>query len=242
MILNAENISKLKELGLDVYGLNRRLPDKLVFEPPCSIKFAHIEHSTEIGAFSYVVSGFLFAVKIGRYCAFGENVQIGRQDHPTTWLSTSPFLYLKNQEILQCGEQFDNVLQKDPFPPRAGHPPTRLRKTEIGHDVWIGHGAYIKAGVKIGNGAIVAAHSVVTKDVPDYAVVAGNPAQIKKLRIPEPYIDQLLQLEWWNYTPKQLANVKFYDLPSAIEQIQKLRNDEEPYRPSVMSIEQISGN
>lgn len=69
----------------------------------------------------------------------------------------------------------------------------------IGSDVWIGRDVKVLTGVRIGNGAIVAAHSVVTKDVPSYSLVAGNPAVVKKMRFEENEISALLQMEWWNW-------------------------------------------
>lgn len=78
-------------------------------------------------------------------------------------------------------------------------PPDRPRKaatqhivTYIGHDVYIGHGAFIRPGITIGHGAVVAANAVVVKDVPPYAVVAGNPAMVKKFRLPESLIPRML--------------------------------------------------
>jgi len=69
--------------------------------------------------------------------------------------------------------------------------------TTIGHDVWIGHAAVIMPGVTVGNGAIVAAGTVVTRDVPAYAIVAGNPGSVVRYRFDEQAIRRLLQLEWW---------------------------------------------
>lgn len=74
----------------------------------------------------------------------------------------------------------------------------------IDHDVWIGRNVKILTGVVIYSGAIVAAHSVVTKDVPPYAVVAGNPARIKKFRFPPEMIQQLLDIAWWNWSDKKI--------------------------------------
>ncbi len=68
----------------------------------------------------------------------------------------------------------------------------------IGNDVWIGSGALILSGASIGDGAVVAAHSVVTKPVPPYAIVAGNPARVVKYRFDEATIQELLALKWWD--------------------------------------------
>ena len=73
----------------------------------------------------------------------------------------------------------------------------KLRQTIIGHDTWIGHGAVIKPGLKIGHGAVVGSSSVVTKDVPDYAIVVGNPAKIIRYRFDEQTIKSLLHITWW---------------------------------------------
>ena len=69
--------------------------------------------------------------------------------------------------------------------------------TTVGHDVWIGHGAVILPGVTIGNGAIIAAATVVTRDVPAYAIVGGNPGTVLRYRFDETTIQRLQQLEWW---------------------------------------------
>ncbi len=76
----------------------------------------------------------------------------------------------------------------------------RSRPVQVGHDSWIGHGAVIMKGVTVGNGAIVGAHSVVTKDVPPYAVVAGAPARFIKWRHPQAVADRLQALAWWDWT------------------------------------------
>jgi Acetyltransferase (isoleucine patch superfamily) len=81
---------------------------------------------------------------------------------------------------------------------------------EIGNDVWIGTHALIKGGVKIGNGAIVGAYAVVTKDVDDYTIVAGNPARPIRKRFTEEQISMLLSREWWNYSEEELLEKATY--------------------------------
>ncbi|HVE23403.1 MAG TPA: CatB-related O-acetyltransferase [Acidocella sp.] len=176
------------------------LPDRTIFESPCSLKWMKAEHSLELGAFSYAVSGYYFAVKIGRYTSIGEAVQIGRGSHPVNWGSTSPLFYQPHRLVL---DQTRPEATSFVFNP----PDHKVETTIIGHDVYIGHGAFIAQGVTIGDGAVVGAYAVVTKDVPPYAVVVGNPATIVKLRFPAKTIARMQTIAWWRYA--------FWDLPGA---------------------------
>ncbi len=109
--------------------------------------------------------------------------------------------------------------------------------TYIGHDVYIGHGAFIRPGVTVGHGAIVAANSVVVKDVPPYAVVAGNPAVVKKYRIPEHLIDRMLAVAWWRFAPWQLRDIDVTDPVIALTQLEELCQKLMPYEPGFKSIQ-----
>jgi phosphonate metabolism protein (transferase hexapeptide repeat family) len=80
----------------------------------------------------------------------------------------------------------------------------RSHRVHIGHDVWIGHGAIVLPGRSVGTGAVVAAGAIVTKDVPAYTIVAGNPARIIKRRFPEAVTNRLAQLAWWDWDHETL--------------------------------------
>lgn len=143
--------------------------------------------NSSFGKYSYCGSGCVFVnCHIGRYCSIADNVAAGLASHPLHWVSTSPAFY-------RCGERQSipndmAVLNYDPCP----------EETVIENDVWIGFGAIIKAGVHIGNGAVIAMGSVVTHDVPDYAVVGGNPARIMKYRYSDELIARFLDTRWWD--------------------------------------------
>lgn len=85
--------------------------------------------------------------------------------------------------------------------------------------MWIGEGAFLRAGVTIGHGAVIAARAVVTSDVPPYAIVAGTPARVIRYRFEPEVIERLLELAWWNYGLSALDGVDFTDVAQAMNQI-----------------------
>lgn len=123
---------------------------------------------------------------IGKFCAIAKGVQfiMNGANHKLCGFSTFPF-YI-----------FGNGWEKSM--PQPGDLPFK-GDTVIGNDVWIGYKALIMPGVKIGNGAIISSRSVVTSDVPAYAVVGGNPAKVIKKRFPDETIEALENLAWWDW-------------------------------------------
>jgi acetyltransferase-like isoleucine patch superfamily enzyme len=129
---------------------------------------------------------------IGSFCSLANNVTIGGAAHPLAFLSTSP-VFLSHKDSVKT------KFSRHDYLPQI--------RTEIGHDVWIGDGAYVKAGVKIGHGAAVGMGAVVTKDVPPYAVVGGNPARILKYRFRPEVIEALLHWAWWDLPAAELQAI-----------------------------------
>ena len=230
-ILYAQGIEVLRRPGA---GGAVSLPRHTVLEAPSSLKWTAFDHSIELGAFSYQVSGTCIAARIGRYCSFGEDVQIGRQNHPVTWASTSPAFYL-GDKMIELADGFRGAADYHAYCINADEAPTQARITTIGNDVWIGHGAMICAGVTIGDGAIVAAHAVVSKDVPPYGVVAGNPAVIKRFRLPVQLISPMLRCRWWRFAPWQLAHLNPARPEAFIAGVFQMA-DAEPFAPSVIDL------
>lgn len=178
--------------GLRQLGRN----SELLFEPHVSFGDAVLVKCPrlEIGAYSYLRSACeLYAVSsIGRFCSIGNNVIIGldRHEHPMNWLSTS----LYNSTLTEKYQQANSSVRSD---------------VTIGHDCWIGRDACIMSGVHIGNGAIVAARSVVTSDVPAYAVVAGTPARVLRYRFSDEWIARLEAVRWWDFPVDVLDQLDF---------------------------------
>lgn len=229
---------RLSKAGVEVLSRGMlssvTLPRKTRIEAPAGLKWTEVGHSLNLGAFSYQVSGHIFAARVGRYCSFGEEVQIGRQDHPTGWLSSSPAFY-RGGKIFELGDGFAGARDFAGFAPQPGVAPTTLKITKIGHDVWIGHGATIRAGVTIGTGAIVAGGAVVVKDVPPYAVVAGNPAVIKKFRLPPELIGRMMRSRWWRFAPWQLAHLDVTQPQEVLKGIEAMA-DAPPFEPSIVDL------
>lgn len=216
------------------------LPLESQFEPPCSIKTLSSEMSLELGAFSYAVSGYFFGVEIGRYCSIGEGVQVGRHSHPLDFGSTSPLFYRNKSAVLGKSVNHPEANQDHSF--KVNRAPTIFKKTTIGNDVYIGHDAFIMPGVTIGNGVIIGARSVVTKDVPNYAIVAGTPAKIIRYRFNEEIINGLCYSEWWKFSLRQLQNIEPDNPESFINESQKLTEQgEKEYQPKIITIKQFQG-
>lgn len=243
-VLLTENfIAKLHKRGVNtLWSPNvAHLPMACQFEPPCSIKWMSIVHSCTLGAFSYAVSGYYFAASIGRYTSIGESIQMGRSDHPLNWLSTSAIQYLPKKEFFDVGYDFpggDRYAGIESFGTAITSAPMRIKPITVGNDVWIGHGAYIRPGVHIGNGAIIGGHAVVTNNVPPYAIAAGNPARVRRMRFPEPIIERLEKLQWWRYAIWDLQGVQFDKIELAMDQVEERIKQGliVPYQPDLVKL------
>jgi len=233
------SLAALRARGIEVFARDDtgtvRLPRGRI-EAPASLKWTEYEHSIVLGAFSYQVSGHACAARIGRYCAFGEDVQIGRQNHPLDWISTSPAFYL-GARMFDLEEGFAGAGEWQSHVPGGPARPTAVRVTTIGNDVWIGHGAYVAAGVTIGDGAVVAAQAVVTRDVAPYAVVAGNPARQRRTRLPEALIPRLLASRWWRFAPWQINHLDPSEPEAFLDGLSKME-DVTAFVPDIVRLEQ----
>lgn len=153
-------------------------------------------YKVDVGMYSY---GSVFdkdfniggkSVTVGKYCSFASNIHYFGANHPMNYVSMSPYFYNKS-----FGKNVVDIKRSE---------------LTIGNDVWCGYGVIITNGCKtIGNGSVIAAGAVVTKDVPPYAVVAGIPARVIKYRFSKEIIDVLEKSKWWDMEPDAL--LKCYD-------------------------------
>ncbi|MDH4414373.1 MAG: CatB-related O-acetyltransferase [Rhizobium sp.] len=184
------------------------LPDGTVYRDTVYLKNVIDHPRMEIGDYSYFThsgkpedTATVLAPYLGHACRerliIGKFVQIARgsyfitssANHPMAGFTTYPFRIFK--------------------PETFGYKDLPVKDTVVGHDVWIGHDAAIMPGVHIGNGAIIAARAIVTRDVPPYSVVGGNPAETIRMRFPAEVIEALLALAWWDWPLDKIeANLK----------------------------------
>lgn len=165
-----------------------------------------------MGKGSYIAKNSYIEGKIGRFCSIAQNCTIIQGTHPYTYpfVSTSPIFY---STLKQNGKSYTSENKYAEY---------RYAKEKyavvIGNDCWIGYGASIIAGVTIGDGAVILAHAVVTKDVPPYAIVGGIPAKIIRYRYNREDIEFLLKLQWWNKTDSWIKeHAKYFNDFSKLE-------------------------
>ena len=132
----------------------------------------------------------VYRAVIGEFTSIANGVVLGGARHPMEWVGMSPVFYAGRDSIKTKFAEHHL-----PIPP----------KVQIGNDVWIGRSAIVLSGVSIGNGAVVGAGAVVTKSVPPYAIVAGNPARIIRYRFPEQIVLELESIHWWSLSDERLS-------------------------------------
>ena len=147
----------------------------------------------EIDDYSYVMEDTrIFNAAIGRFGNIAAQVRINPTNHPMSRASLHHFTY---RPVAHFMAEADETEVAD----------WRLRhKVTVGHDVWIGHGAIVLPGVSVGLGAIVGVGSVVTKPVPDFTIVAGNPARMIRRRVSEHVEAALKRIAWWDWPRERL--------------------------------------
>nr|WP_250806929.1 CatB-related O-acetyltransferase [Ensifer adhaerens] len=187
---------------------------RLKVEVPVSINSAAFAAECSLGFMSYVGMGArVTATDIGRYCAIAPNVEIGPAEHPTSWFSIHPFQYNGTKQFDHT-DHYASIVGNQSFNGNAS-------RTTIGNDVWIGDGVFIRRGTKIGDGAIIAARSVITKDVPPYSIVVGVPGRVIRSRFSAALVDRFLRVKWWDFDISPLkGKMDFQDSQAALDAIE----------------------
>lgn len=148
---------------------------------------------TELGDYSYLGPGCMVAdAQIGRFCAIAAQVRIGAPNHPLDRPSQHRFTY--------CPEYYTATAERD----HSFFKQRRDDRVVIGNDVWIGHAVIVMPGVNVGDGAVLAAGAVVTRDVAPYTIVGGVPARQIRERFNRQIAAQLSRIAWWNWPPETI--------------------------------------
>lgn len=180
----------------------------------------HCKFKGHLGLGSYIGDNSKLEAKIGRFTSIGPRVSCNLGVHPfhAPYVSSSPCFYSLAK---QCGDTFatEQLFNEWPNMNEKGI------GIEIGNDCWIGEGVFIVGGVKIGDGAVVLAHAVVTKNVPDYAIVGGVPAKVVGYRYDEETRQFLIESKWWNHDIDWFK--KHWRLMSDIEELKQYYKEHE---------------
>lgn len=171
--------------------------------------YAEISDST-LGEYSYIAQfSVVNQCEIGKFCSIGHGAYVGLWEHNLAVSTHSFYLYESSGGFVHGYRNYDRDSET----------------TRLGNDVWVGANAVVLKGKTIGDGAIVGASSVVTKDVPPYAIVVGNPARILKYRFDAEQIAFLLRLKWWNLPRERIQEMVDKELFYSLEKLQAYARD-----------------
>lgn len=242
MILKKDICSKMGGINIredtDVCVLNGY--ESVKIELPIRMQGGKIQCG-EIGAFTYFNRDVVvrYVKKIGRFCAIGPDVLMGLPEHDIDSISGNIIFPSWDSDWSNAFSTYvkDNYAIEQIRIKQRENLGIRKRFIEIGNDVWIGARAIISRGVKIGDGAVVAAGAVVTKNVEPYSIVGGVPAKLIRYRFEKKVIKELGELKWWEYGPDIFKNIDISDIEESIKKAkEKIAEGIEKYDAEVIEI------
>lgn len=245
VLLNKDSLDWLmeKRLFLNYPGQNRLKSGLTViqFHDNCEVEpyvgfYGGGLSLCRMGSFSFSNSAIQdLSLQVGRYCSLSFGLTVAKMRHPLEYVTTAHFTYHGNSNdvayaIADFAKDYDTFYKN----PQKAAP-------VIEDDVWIGQGVFLNRGVRIGRGAVVAAQSVVTRNVLPYSIVGGNPAQLIRMRFAPEIIEGLEATEWWKYKFTDLRPCRLDDPGQFIEQFLKLRDDLQMFSPERARMRDMPG-
>lgn len=240
-------IKKLTQQSLDFFdsynisfhnrfGVRLKVGDQINFSDDLSIEpyvgFYAGDNLFDLGYMSYSNSHLPLDIKIGRYCSIAQGIDFISYNHPWKCLSTSIFSHDRDTDLTV--RAIKNFLPEEANFSFVSNP--QKNQVTIEHDVWVGQNCSLMAGIKLGTGSIIAANSVVTKDVPPYAIVGGNPAKIIKFRFSDETIHQLLESRWWEYNFTDFVKLDISSPEVFLEGFLKIKSNIVKFNPRKIKI------
>ena len=197
----------------------------LDFERP-AYPFGHRLKNCSMGAFCFFNAAgrtSAYRVRFGRYAQIGESSIIGPPEHPQSGFSNHPFAFTR-PALMPNMYALPDFAALAPEASNTTSPVDAMpSETVLGHEVYLGAGSFVKRGVTIGDGALIGARSVVTRDIPPYAIAVGSPARIVRLRFGEKLVERLLKLQWWRYDLAPFkSTLDFTQLEPTLDRLEQL--------------------
>lgn len=189
-----------------IIGENSFISDS-VLETHVQVNRSNMIVDSIVGAYTYTgMNTVIKHAQVGKFCSISWGVSVAGGTYNYNLISPHPFIHLKSFGIVEENEGIG------------------MERINIGNDVWIGTNASILSGVTIGNGVVIGAGSVVTKDVPNYAIVAGSPARIIKYRFSEEIIQLLNEVCWWDLPISVIKeNIDLFKTEPNLDSLKKLK-------------------
>jgi len=224
--------SKNGSCGL-IEGQDLTFDDGLEYEP-YTTSYGRFHLKCKIGFHSMSMSDLPQNFRLGRYCSVANGLNFLGRRHPMEYVTTHDFVSILWPAPLKSFISDEKIEYKKTYPELLNK-----QMPICDNDVWIGQNVVLNPGVHISTGAVIAAESVVTKNVGAYEVVGGNPAKLIKKRFSDEVIELMLQTEWWKYKFTNFVDLPLNDPKIFAKEFLEIKASLTPYNPPILKFQDI---